>query len=196
MEAKTLYPAREETKFIPYRVFIDLDGVVANWERSAIKLLGFKEELVVPEIVKGKKLEELFPQINQLIEDEGIDFWLGLEPFYWTQKLFEEMKRYGKVAILSSGGNIHRNPKRVANANCGKSYWVNKHLPETPLILTREKHLCAQRNSILIDDNYEKVRDFVKYGGAAFHWPHWSLIESGKKDLTTLLFQIHQTINF
>ncbi len=177
------------------RIFYDLDGVNVDWEGRAIEILGLNKAKIMSELKSGKKLEDIYPQIYEKIEESGTDFWTGLELYPWAQELINLGRKYGEVAFLSSGGNIHRRTNAVADANAGKTRYVAKNFPGIPLILTREKYLCANPNAILIDDTKEKVDKFRDYGGVGFNFPHPYKIIDKDIELKTVLRDLEKVLS-
>lgn len=175
-------------------IFYDLDGVHVDWEGRAIEMLGLDKTKIMPELKSGKKLEDIYPDIYDRIESSGTDFWEGLELYSWTNELIELGKKYGEVAFLSSGGNIHKRTNAVADANAGKTRYVAKNFPGIPLILTREKYFCANPRSILIDDTQKKIDKFREYGGVGFEFPHPYKIIEGDIKLSEVLGDLEKTL--
>lgn len=152
------------------KIFNDLDGVHVNWEGRAIQLLNLKQSEIIPKLKKGGKLEDLYPNIYEMIEN------------------------CGEVAFLSSGGNIYRKTNSVANANAGKTRYVAKKFNNIPLILTREKYFCASPQSILIDDTKEKIDKFREYGGFGFEFPHPHKILDGDININKVLGELEKVL--
>lgn len=175
------------------RMFIDLDGVVANWEGMAIRLCGLDEKEIVPRVKRGENLEDIFPRLWDVLERRHDDFWDKLELYPWSEELYERAQQYGEVAFLSSGGNLHRRTDSVGYANYGKTRWVARNFPDAKLILTREKYLCAGPTSLLIDDTEKKLRKFEEYGGKIFHWPNAYKILEGEIDINDLYRRLDES---
>ncbi|MDA3855786.1 MAG: hypothetical protein PF569_05985 [Candidatus Woesearchaeota archaeon] len=176
-------------------IFYDLDGVHVDWEGRAIEILGLDKSEIMPQLKSGKKLEDIHSDIYDRIENSGTDFWTGLELYPWAKELIELGKKYGEVAFLSSGGNIHKRTNAVADANAGKTRYVAKNFPGIPLVLTREKYLCASPNAILIDDTQEKIDKFREYGGIGFEFPHPYKIIEGDLKLNEVLGQLEKSLS-
>ena len=183
------------------RIFIDLDGVVANWEKRAAQYLGVEEIQIGKELKGGADIEKFYPQLRDIILEAGREFWEGIDPLPWAEELYNLAQNYGEVAFLTSGGNFKRNSQFVADANAGKVYWVALNFPQSQLILAREKWLCASENSILIDDTKNKITKFIQYGGQGFHWPHPYIIKDEEYpikqvlgDLESKLIEMNQNL--
>jgi 5'(3')-deoxyribonucleotidase len=162
------------------RTFIDLDGVVANWEKSAMVILGANEEKYIPLLKEGNSLRDYFPNQWEVLDSKTEEFWLGLEKLPWADELIELALKYGDVAFLTSGGNVYERTNGVADAAKGKTIWVDRHFSKygIPLIITKHKNFCAYPNSILIDDTLKNIEKFEEGGGTGYHFPQiYKLLE-------------------
>ncbi len=157
------------------QIFVDLDGVVANWEKRAIEVLDIDFESTMNILKNGGDLEDICDVHPwEILDKKHDEFWNELELFPWAYQMIEKLQELGEVSFLSSGGNIYRRPEGVGNAGLGKTMWVSDKFAkyEVPLILTKHKYFCADSNSILIDDTVGKINEFVEYGGHGFLFPH------------------------
>lgn len=180
-EHKIKVAAEKNSKKI--KIFLDMDGVCAFWEKSAAKTLGMNVEdpKVRHHLKNGKQMEEfvggdalMWPRIDA----EGYEWWANLEILPWAQRLYNELKRRAgdDFCFLTS-------PNRNPICAQGKIVWLQKHFGETfsDFLIGKKKHLCASPNAILVDDNRGKVEKFRKYGGNAFLWPTpFELIDKDK----------------
>ncbi len=177
------------------RIFIDLDGVIADWEGLALKVVGAENDSQVKaELKTGKDIEDIFPDSWDRISAYNGRFWEELEVLPWGQQLYDTASKYGDVAFLTSGGNVHKRTEAVSQACAGKTRWVAKYFPGANLILTREKHLCASPISLLIDDTKKKIEQFTQYGGHTFHWPHPNRIRDGDVNLPEVIRDLERKI--
>lgn len=155
------------------KVFIDLDGVCAFWEKGAAEVCGIDiEDPDIRESIKGGKRIETFvggdSKMWPLIDQEGEKWWENLEKLPWTDRLIKEIKkRTGNFSFLTSPSN---NPLCAA----GKIKWIKKHFGEDfkDFLIGKNKHLCASSNTVLIDDDKKKCKKFEEYGGVSFLWPN------------------------
>jgi hypothetical protein len=136
----------------------------------------------------GAQLDQIFGEkaLWHLLEKRKNNWWEELELFDWSLRLVSHLKKLGDFAFLSSPGNIHKYTSSAANASYGKVIWVNRYFPDTPLILTHEKWLCANQNSLLIDDSVKKIEEFKNHGGKTYLFPNqYSIFDGdvGYKDI-------------
>lgn len=154
-------------------VFIDMDGVMADWVGAVCDLFGrFQEDYVSRNWTPGEysieqilniSTERLWATINR----QGIDWWAHLEPLPWWRDLLAIVEAAEvETSILTA-------PGRCDHALTGKGRWLNQHLPtyRGRLHMTKEKHLLAGPDRLLIDDSDENCRRFIEAGGAAIVYP-------------------------
>jgi len=151
------------------RIFVDIDGVCSNWMKSACHVCEIdeknkKDRKILKETGKIENLiseENLWERINK----QGQKWWANLEILPWAKELYEKLNKETKdFAFLSSPSN---EPSCVA----GKREWIKKHFDTKNFIFTSQKHLCATKNSLLIDDDEKNCEKFEEYGGKFFLWP-------------------------
>lgn len=167
-DPKQIKIAKKKDKII----FIDMDGVVANWIEAACISCGIdiNDEKVKQLLIDNRDHIDCLVDPDTLwknIDKDGDNWWYNLEMVSWGKRLYEEMKSISKdVYFLSS-------PPRNPDSASGKVRWLQKHFGEkfNNYILTKHKHLCASPNSILIDDTPEKIKEFEEAGGDTFLWP-------------------------
>jgi proteasome assembly chaperone (PAC2) family protein len=137
----------EETE---YKIYCDMDGVIADFERGYEELTGidlqgeFKPE--------GK---EFWDPISKA----GVGFWAGLKWMPDGQQLWDYIKPH-KPKLLSA-------PSREQTSRIGKHVWVKHKIPGTKLILryADKKKELASPTSILIDDRIANIKDWESAGG-------------------------------
>jgi hypothetical protein len=154
------------------KVFLDLDGVIADWLSSALKLCGFDPS--DPEVQRQAARQYDFfdarvgrKKLLDKINAAGVDFWLRLKPLPWASRLIAlAVSRVGSghVAFLSSPGKFTYAPE-------GKFAWVRAHFSQ-PLILTEAKHLLAHPRALLVDDDVVTTQKFLAASGLAKKWAH------------------------
>ena len=140
---------KEENEVMDYKIYCDMDGVLADFESGYEKLTGID--------LKGefKKGEDFWDPISKA----GVGFWAGLKWMPGGQKLWDYIKPYNPD-LLSA-------PSREESSRIGKAVWVKHKLPGTKLILryAKQKQQLATPESILIDDRQINIDQWEAAGG-------------------------------
>lgn len=159
-----------------FTVFLDMDGVLADFVGGYCKLTGRdREELeerwltehpgewMLPKVL-GCSLEEFWEPINKA----GEEFWTGLEPtrHFWDIIDAVEICYSGDWFILSS-------PSRCHSSHSGKVKWLKNMFGSSfdRFMLTPHKELLAGPDRILIDDSDRNCDLFEAKGGRAYVFP-------------------------
>lgn len=139
----------ENEKVMDYKIYCDMDGVLADFERGYEELTGID--------LKGefKKGDDFWDPISE----KGVGFWAGLKWMPDGQELWDYLKPY-KPDLLSA-------PSREDSSRIGKHVWVKHKLPGTKLILryAKQKQELATPESILIDDRQPNIDQWIAAGG-------------------------------
>ena len=137
-------------------VFVDMDGVLADFFGSWAKMVGVKTYRDVPP-------EKVNPTLDKMI---GTDFFAKLPKFNTTDKLIQlVINRFGSYNILSSPlRNDHENSKKH------KINWINSKLKIKPkqAIIVADKTPYATKDgvpNILIDDRGLNIERWRAAGG-------------------------------
>lgn len=171
------------------QVFLDIDGVLANWCDGFIKAFG-AQDIYEPLIKNGEfcKFDEdknfryysknyvKFDQyINKdreftqkTINDLGESFWLELDLLPWANFVYEWLSARHCVYLLS-------NPGFFDNSRSAKFKWVKKNFGDFAarrMVLARDKELVGDQYSILIDDLKYNCKDYLKSGKHALLFPN------------------------
>lgn len=149
-------------------IFFDLDGVLANFVRGALRAHG-REDVHERDVQWGIE-QQLGIDPGAFWSKLGRDFWFGLEPHadgFDLLDVAESLVGPHGVAILSS-------PCQTDGCMDGKRDWVWRHLPEgyeRRLFLGSAKHLFAAPNKVLVDDNDKNCDQFLAAGGRVVRVP-------------------------
>lgn len=148
-------------------IFLDMDGVMCDWDRSCLKLFGRDPDWVYANRPLGiYELTSLGEWMNlgdrdeifRKIEEDGAKFWETLEEYPWSRTVYEECRRLGQVYFLSKPTD---DPACVA----GKLAWIHKFTGDSRFrnyVFTSEKYLCSGPNRVLVDDCDSHVMKFVE----------------------------------
>lgn len=185
------------------KIFLDMDevlvdfigGACSRWEVQLGDVIGCWEKGVwgmVPPLgrVLGRELsqEEFWEKIN------GVDFWTGLKPHPWMEELIGTVYQYTKEWYIVT------TPSRCPTSYDGKVRWLKKRFGKqfTSFVLTKHKHLLANRDTILIDDKDATVDAFIKAGGLGIVFPrhHNSRHEFSSNPLEKVVEDLSRLIRY
>ena len=156
--AKNVFPGKIQHIFgysnstALFKLYVDLDQVLVDWDGAVKKLTGEDLGWDDPEDKKNR--------IYKAIDDAGPNFWSEMK---WLsdekggRKLWKIMKPFNPVLLSSPG--------KFRYAEQGKKEWVKSHTPGTTLFLTPDKYEFAERDAVLIDDNEDNIRAWRDAGG-------------------------------
>lgn len=139
-------------------IYLDMDGVLCDFEGRVESLSGKKfEELNEEQVKKITKLPEFFE---------------GMEPNYLAEELVTSCFKVAKsVKILTSVGK--HNPGRVVRE---KIQWLELHFPELStdsfyyVHSSKDKAYYAEEDVLLIDDREKSCLPFKKAGGRVLQY--------------------------
>ena len=139
----------ENKKVMDYKIYCDMDGVIADFE------LGYKELTGIDLQVEKPEGKEFWDPISKA----GVGFWAGLKWMPGGQQLWDYIKPFNPQ-LLSA-------PSREQSSRIGKHVWVKHKIPGTKLILryAKQKQELATPESILIDDRQVNIDQWEAAGG-------------------------------
>lgn len=155
-------------------VLLDMDGVIADWTGSVIKLFNLDEEEIYKnwpagifdtDVAIGTTSSEMWKRINKL----GEDFWINLEPYDYINDLYD---------ILPENTYICTKITNRPEAAAGKLKWLAKHARhlKSKFVITSHKHLCANPQTVLIDDHDKNCALFSMASGKSLLVPQpWNM---------------------
>ena len=150
----------EKIEKAPVRIiYFDMDGVLADFDRGVIELLG----------MKPKDQEKYDPEAdNRLFEAIRVypDFYASLKPVEGSIELLRKLCEKYDVEILTG---IPKPERGVVEARDNKLAWVEKYIGKDIVVhtcLRKEKQNYARgKNCILIDDLGANLKQWEKAGG-------------------------------
>ena len=157
-------------------VFLDMDGVIANWtEQTSEKVLGipYKEvpgyqESEFLAFVRNRTSMDKKAFKKALWEKDDTEFWLGIKKFYWADALIEMINENSYRWFFLT------KPSQSVGCYEGKAKWIKKHYPRffnKLIIMPASKGICAKSSEdILIDDRINNINDWKEAGGSTFFW--------------------------
>ena len=146
-------------------IFIDIDGVLANWTKSVAFING-----VVYQRNKIYRSYELDTQIGRELIDKAMytpGFWLNLEKFPWSDELVH------LVDITCPTWRFLTKANNDAQCYGNKAVWLENAYPqyvERLVICRGEKTFACKPGDILIDDHPTNVKEWNNAGGQGYHW--------------------------
>lgn len=140
-------------------LYVDLDGVLAWWEKSAVE----KCEGIEWEDLPVDKQHPKRPILQDFMDD-NYDFWANIPRIPHFDKLWNAIKNHNPMVLTS--------PHDMKDKDCfnGKKDWCKRELGLNAdrVIVEREKWKYATDNgvpNILIDDMDYNLEAWEKHGG-------------------------------
>lgn len=136
-------------------LFLDLDGVLADFDGHAIAVLGLEPATTPP--------AEFWKAVARTPR-----FWADMQPFPYLEDFWRVAREWSPTIITGLPVT------KMDEAERHKRAWVARHLgPDVPVIccLSRDKprHMRAP-GDILVDDRPANVSDWVAAGGRGLVW--------------------------
>ena len=141
-----------------YKIMIDLDGVLADFEAGVKKLVPDYDPVKYEN--DSKYRNKMWKAVDKYSK-EGGKLWGELPLMSDAMILWNYIKKYNHEILTATG-----DPKYGAEAQ--KKLWVKKHFGNVKINFTRkaaEKAQLAQKNTILIDDKQKAIGPWIKAGG-------------------------------
>ena len=138
-------------KVMDYKIFLDMDGVLVDFDQQFKELTG-----MMPREFESKHSSDEF---WGAIDGAGVGFWRGMKWMPGGEALYNRAAQFDH-ALLSS-------PSRSEVSKIGKRLWRRDKTPNTKLILSRSylKKNYAAPNHILIDDREDNIKQWRDAGG-------------------------------
>mgnify|MGYP001474021408 CR=1 FL=1 len=160
-----------------YKVYLDMDGVIANFDQRFEDISGMK-----PHEFESKYGKKAF--WNLIDEDNKISFWVGIKPMPGAKALVDYVKKYNYELLTS--------PSAKKQSYLGKILWVRNNSgilggkPRINFRKAKEKHNIKSNlstNDILIDDRMDTIERWNNAGGTGIHYDSASQVLSDLKKL-------------
>ena len=142
-------------------LFLDCDGVLADFDAGAMKLLGMTPASFEARHGRGEFWKRLARHGN---------FYGELPEMPDAQRLFEAVKHLRPTILTGLPLGKWAAPQ--------KERWAAQHFPDVPIITTmaREKHLHMEPGDVLVDDRENHRKLWEDAGGIFVH--HTSAADS------------------
>ena len=158
--ARELAMGLEENEENTYKIYVDMDGVLANFEKRFEDLAGMGAD----EYKDKYGIKEFW---NLIDEKHKVSFWRGIEPMVDAQKLIDFVSKYDYEMLTA--------PSIKKQSVIGKSLWVKDKtgqlfpsLPKVNYKFAKDKHLVKPKLTefdILIDDRQDTIDRWNSAGG-------------------------------
>lgn len=134
-----------------YKLYCDMDGVLVDFERGYNDLTGKQ----TPGVDSTYDKDDFWGAITKA----GVKFWANLNWMPDGQQLWSYIKQYNPQLLTA--------PSREESSRIGKLAWVDKNVPNTPIIFkqAKDKKDLAEPNAILIDDRKDNIQQWIDAGG-------------------------------
>jgi 5'(3')-deoxyribonucleotidase len=150
--------------------FLDMDGVCCNFVKASAILFD-KPDIELTWQPGVAKLRDVLKIDDATfwnkIDAQGSEFWLNMPEYPWFMDLYTSLKLLGDVVFCTS-------PSLDGNSFKGKIEWLQKRFGKEfrNYIFTSKKFYVANYpDSVLIDDDDEKILAFKKNGGKTILFP-------------------------
>jgi hypothetical protein len=144
-----------------YEVFLDMDGVLVNFDGQMVDTFGKNFETMANEL--GSK------EIWRQVEEQGADFWLGMRPLPGYNQLVSYIRDSGVPMFILTAPPKPKNVdvKYIQDVMKWKTQWIRRHVGGTKMLFaySGEKGKYAKPNRILVDDWKENLSDWKSKGG-------------------------------
>ena len=160
-----------------YKVYLDMDGVIANFDKRFEDISGMS-----PKEFEAKFGKKQF--WNLIDEDNKISFWVGIEEMPGAKALVDYVKKYNFELLTS--------PSAKKQSYLGKLLWVRNHSslfggkPRVNFKSAKEKHLVKDKlteKDVLIDDREDTIERWNAAGGTGIHYKSASQVLNDLKKL-------------
>lgn len=147
-----------------YKIYLDMDGVVANFDKRFEDLSG-----MAPKEFESKYGKNKFWDF--IDEEHKVSFWVGIPVMPGASALIDRVKKYNYELLTA--------PSVKKQSYLGKILWVRNHndllggKPRINFKKAKDKHKVKSQLSdkdILIDDRMDTIERWEAAGGTGIHY--------------------------
>ena len=159
-----------EEEVSDYKVYLDMDGVIANFDKRFKDLSGMGPKEFESKYGKNKFWDFID-------EDNKVSFWVGIPVMPGAKELVNAVKKYNYELLTA--------PSVKKQSYLGKILWVRNHSdvlggkPRINFKKAKEKHLVKpqlEKTDILIDDREDTIDRWNSAGGTGIHYKNISQV--------------------
>lgn len=157
------------------KIFLDLDGVIVDWDRGVIEWFGLNA--THDDITHWGSMYELSGMTEH-------DFWEDLAtPLFWENLMFTPIA-FDLLKLLTIWKPCLLTSPAMKTAGWRQN-WIQKNLPSyfhsKRYLIGPGKQYCASPDAILIDDYEENIKLFESWGGRGLLFPQpWNYLRDIK----------------
>ena len=153
-----------------YKVYLDMDGVLADFDKRFEDLSGMGPSEFESKYGKNKFWDFID-------EEHKISFWVGIPEMSGAKQLVDAVKKYNYELLTA--------PSAKKQSYLGKILWVRNHKdlfggkPRINFKKAKEKHEVKsnlQKTDILIDDRLDTIERWNSAGGTGIHYQNVSQV--------------------
>ncbi|RJQ26409.1 hypothetical protein C4577_03595 [Candidatus Parcubacteria bacterium] len=165
---------------------LDVDGVLANFEASAMKAMGITKEELYTKVPPGKwSMNEPFMSDDDFWKciDAVPDFWETLPKYDDADDIVKVCQKYFGDQII-----VVTTPPKNPLSYAGKAHWMKHNFPKLyrQTFIGPKKHMLGHPGAVLVDDYELNCSKFQETGGQIVLVPnrgnkHYELISDRVK---------------
>lgn len=140
------------------RIYLDIDDVLADCSGGICKFTNRKNPYDNKANWGNREIHEL---VNIDWQDMWVkpswEVWAGFELLPWANTIVDT------AISLVGTSNVFLLTAPVISEGCcyGKQVWAINNYPDLNIIITKEKQVCVDSNSFLIDDSVKNEKRFI-----------------------------------
>ena len=146
------------------RIYLDMDGVIADFVDAAAQLWGKRaEHLIWPQGEWSIHVPLGLENVGEMwkkVDRAGVGFWSSLAPYPWRDKLWRLCESVADTVICTS-------PSNRAESSAGKVCWLQNWKGQSfrsYILIPKRKYLLSFPGTVLIDDNEKNIEEFEMKG--------------------------------
>lgn len=144
---------------------LDIDGVLSNFEESAMKAMGITKEVLYTKVKPGE-----WSMNKPFMDDDAFwecinavpDFWETLPKYDDADDLVKVCEKHFDKQII-----VVTTPPRNPSAYAGKAMWMQNNFPKLyrRTLIGPCKHMLGHSKAVLVDDYELNCSKFQEAGG-------------------------------